>query len=221
MIETEFQDIRILSFLVIQKILAISEGLFFAPNSVADTSPTWKIQWNPALRSPRWHGHFFWSPGKNRHTFSCKKKNPLQYGHFFWAHSVTVLTRFHCTAKYTQYTVDRKKLFKVVTSHQVVWIVLVKYKQTPPGFAAHLQLHSLFSQRSEWTLSNPQNFAFSLFPVSPGYYHDYSRSKRNRRRWLCKPCGGGGGVNKVHYGLCEKGEWEYAYFNKVCELESP
>ena len=33
--------------------------------------------------------------------------------------------------------------------------------------------------------------------------------------------GGGGGVNKVHYGLCEKGEWEYAYFNKVCELESP
>ena len=31
----------------------------------------------------------------------------------------------------------------------------------------------------------------------------------------------GGGVNKVHYGLCEKGEWEYAYFNKVCELESP
>lgn len=110
------------------------------------------------------------------------KKNPLQYGHFFWAHSVTVLTRFHCTAKYTQYTVDRKKLFKVVTSHQVVWIVLVKFKQTPPGFATHLQLHSLFSQRSEWTLSNPQNFAFSLFPVSPGYYHDYSRSKRNRRR---------------------------------------
>ena len=33
--------------------------------------------------------------------------------------------------------------------------------------------------------------------------------------------GGGGEVNKVHYGLCEKGEWEYAYFNKVCELESP
>ena len=135
-----------------------------------------------------------------------QKKNPLQYGHFFWAHSVTVLTRFHCTAKYTQYTVDRKKLFKVVTSHQVVWIVLVKFKQTPPGFAAHLQLHSLFSQRSEWTLSNPQNFAFSLFPVSPGYYHDYSRSKRNRRRWLCKPWGGG--VNKVHYSLCEKGEWQ-------------
>ena len=33
--------------------------------------------------------------------------------------------------------------------------------------------------------------------------------------------GGGGGVNKGHYGLWEKGEWEYAYFNKVCELESP
>ena len=75
-IETELQDIRILSFLVIQKIFAISEGLFFAANSMADTSPTWKIQWNPALRSPRWYGHFFWSPGKNRHTFSCKKKKP-------------------------------------------------------------------------------------------------------------------------------------------------
>ena len=33
--------------------------------------------------------------------------------------------------------------------------------------------------------------------------------------------GGGGVVNKVHYSLCEKGEWEFAYFNKVCELESP
>ena len=32
---------------------------------------------------------------------------------------------------------------------------------------------------------------------------------------------GGGGHYKVHYGLCEKGEWEFAYFNKVCELESP
>ena len=32
---------------------------------------------------------------------------------------------------------------------------------------------------------------------------------------------GGGGLNKVHYGLCEKGEWEFAHFNKVCELESP
>ena len=33
--------------------------------------------------------------------------------------------------------------------------------------------------------------------------------------------GGGGVVDKVHYSLCEKGEWEFAYFNKVCELESP
>ena len=29
----------------------------------------------------------------------------------------------------------------------------------------------------------PPNFASSLFPISPGYC---SRSKRNRRRWLCK-----------------------------------
>ena len=148
-IETEFQDIRILSFLVIQKILAISEGLFFAPNSVADTSPTWKIQWNPALRSPRWYGHFFWSPGKNRHSFSCKKKNPLKYGQIFLGHwwPYERGSTVHWD-KYTQYTVDVKRLFKVVTSHQVVWIVQVKYKQTPPRFAAHFQLHSLFSQRS-------------------------------------------------------------------------
>ena len=33
--------------------------------------------------------------------------------------------------------------------------------------------------------------------------------------------GGGGVVNKVQYSLFEKGEWEFAYFNKVCELESP
>ena len=159
-IETELQDIRILSFLVIQKILALSEGLFFAPNSVADTTPTWKIQWNPALRSPRYYGHFFWPCGKNRHTFSCKKKTLFNTAKFFGP-LVTVLTGFHCTAKYTQCTVDGMKLFKVVTSHQVVWIVLVIFKQTPPG------------------------------------------------------------LNKVHYGLCEKAEWEFPYFNKVCELESP
>ena len=30
-----------------------------------------------------------------------------------------------------------------------------------------------------------------------------------------------GVVNKVYYGLCEKGEGEFAYFNKVCKLELP
>ena len=25
------------------------------------------------IRSPRYYGHFFWLPGKNRHTFSCQK----------------------------------------------------------------------------------------------------------------------------------------------------
>ena len=32
--------------------------------------------------------------------------------------------------------------------------------------------------------------------------------QRNKRQWLCKILffGGGGGVNKVHYGLCENGK---------------
>jgi len=29
------------------------------------------------IRSPRYYGHFFWPPGKNRHTFSCQKKPSL------------------------------------------------------------------------------------------------------------------------------------------------
>ena len=37
--------------------------------------------------------------------------------------------------------------------------------------------------------------------ISPGYY---SRPKGNLRQWQCKIWGG---VNKVHYGLCEKGEF--------------
>ena len=32
------------------------------------------------IRSPRYYGQFFWSPGKNRHTFSCKKKNLVLTG---------------------------------------------------------------------------------------------------------------------------------------------
>ena len=51
----------------------------------------------------------------------------------------------------------------------------------------------------------PQNFAQPLFPNSPGYH---SRPKRNRKQWLCKVFFfWGGGVNKVHYGLCENGEY--------------
>ena len=44
-----------------------------------------------------------------------------------------------------------------------------------------------------------------LFPISPGYY---SSPKRNRKQCVCKLLvgEGGGGVNKVHYGICENDE---------------
>ena len=35
------------------------------------------------IRSPRYYGHFFWPPGKSRHTFSCKKKTLVNTAKFF------------------------------------------------------------------------------------------------------------------------------------------
>ena len=32
------------------------------------------LQWNLALRPPRYYGHFFLAARQNDHTFSCKKK---------------------------------------------------------------------------------------------------------------------------------------------------
>ena len=48
------------------------------------------------IRSPRYYGHFFWSPGKNNHTFSCKETlvntvSSLSRPNFFGP-LVTVLT---------------------------------------------------------------------------------------------------------------------------------
>ena len=45
-----------------------------------------------------------------------------------------------------------------------------------------------------------------LFRISPSYY---SSPKRNRKQCVCKLLvggGGGEGVNKVHYGICENDE---------------
>ena len=49
------------------------------------------------IRSPCYYGYFFWPPGKNRHTFSCKKTSLIQP--IFWGPLVTVLTGFHCNRK--------------------------------------------------------------------------------------------------------------------------
>ena len=43
------------------------------------------------------------------------------------------------------------------------------------------------------------------FTISPEYF---SRLKKNRRQWLYKVKMGGEGVNNVHYGLCENGEFD-------------
>ena len=46
----------------------------------------------------------------------------------------------------------------------------------------------------------PWNLAWPLYLI-------YSYPKRNQTQWLCKIWG----VNKVHYGLCENGEFEKSY----------
>ena len=43
---------------------------------------------------------------------------------------------------------------------------------------------------------------FCMAIVSNFSWVFHSRPKRNQRQWLCK-ISGGGGVSKVHYGLCE------------------
>ena len=53
------------------------------------------------IQSPRYYRHFFWQPGKNHHTFSCKKTlintaTPLIWQKFFGP-LMTVLTGFHCS----------------------------------------------------------------------------------------------------------------------------
>ena len=39
-----------------------------------------EVQWNPALRPPRYYGHFVLAVRQNGHTFSCKKKEPSLMG---------------------------------------------------------------------------------------------------------------------------------------------
>ena len=45
------------------------------------------------IQPPRYYGHFFWPPGKNRHTFNCKK-TPCEF-----CHPVTVANVFGPLAK--------------------------------------------------------------------------------------------------------------------------
>ena len=76
----------------------------------------------------------------------------------------------------------------------------------------HLSLgHSLFSHRPECTVftppppAPPPNFARPLFSISPGYYSP--PKEKLKTMGMQNLGGGGGGVNTVHSGLCEKIEW--------------
>ena len=51
-----------------------------------------RLKATSVIRSPRYYGHFFWPPGKNRHTVSCIK-NLVNTANFFGP-LVTVLTGF-------------------------------------------------------------------------------------------------------------------------------
>ena len=54
---------------------------------------------------------------------------------------------------------------------------------------------------------SPPKVCIPRFPISS---ECNSRLSRNPRQWFCKICGGGGGgVKKVHYGLCENGEYNF------------
>ena len=53
------------------------------------------------IRSTRYYRQLFWPPGKNRHKFSCKKKNLVNMATplirpFIFGPSVTLLTGFQC-----------------------------------------------------------------------------------------------------------------------------
>ena len=60
-----------------------------------------ELQWNPALRPRHYYGPFYWAPGKNCHTFSCKKTlvntATLLIPPIFLGRLVTILTGFHWT----------------------------------------------------------------------------------------------------------------------------
>ena len=72
-----------------------------------------------------------------------------------------------------------------------------------------------YFHRDHNALSLPTRSLHKLFPISLGYY---SHPKGNRKQWLCKVLG----INKVHYGLCENGEWyvSRAFLYFACVLLS-
>ena len=51
------------------------------------------------IQSPCYYGHFFWPPGKNDHTFSCKETLIIT-AKFFWAHWTGDLINSHSYVYY-------------------------------------------------------------------------------------------------------------------------
>ena len=63
------------------------------------TSILYDVQWSPAIRPPRYYGHFFLFGclAKTAVHFLVKKNPRLKYGQFLFGPMTAVLTGFHCT----------------------------------------------------------------------------------------------------------------------------
>ena len=102
----------------------------------------------------------------------------------------------------------KRNLHKIFFVHQHGCRFIVLYTNIAAVMSSENDLILTIFTLTMTHLVYPLNFAESLFSVSPGYY---SCPMRNRRRWLCKiwGVGGGGEVGKfwgMHYGLGENGK---------------
>ena len=57
------------------KMISFDFDDFFQASQPSTVKP--RLTATSVLRSPRYYGHFFWPPGKNRHKFSSQKKKKI------------------------------------------------------------------------------------------------------------------------------------------------
>ena len=90
------------------------------------------------ILSPCYYGHFFWPPGKNLHTFSCKKPLFLILPNFFGP-LATILTEFHCI-------VIRLTLMSM---EHLVWIKNTCYDSLRERWSTMLRILSQFMKEGK------------------------------------------------------------------------
>ena len=64
----------------------------------------------------------------------------------------------------------------------------------------------------------PSNLAKPLPLISPRYYSRPKRNKKKKNGYANVFLGGGGGVNMVHYGHSENGEWQRLRAGKMKQI---